>query len=273
MYILDISSILDIKTIPHWLFIIVIMCIVLSFTFAFITKDRFSKRQIQAATSLMGDMGYKLQTINVELQNLKATKEQWYELQKKVTACPSEMIQIRKEFIDYLTFRIEAINIIEQKVHPSTEDLKVLSKTKITVGEINAFYNIMYPNTFQEILNFYMKLKSWTETSNDDSLYKAIEKEFEMIQISGEMMYFNFLELVAVMPQLVKSDFYEKLVPFLTQFPAVKMLSEVEAKSMADRAYNQYQGLITEFASIIGSEEFNIRLLEKDIRDLKLKKK
>ena len=49
------------------------------------------------------------------------------------------------------------------------------------------------------------------------------------------------------------------------------MLSKAEAKSIADRAYNQCQGLLTEFASIVGSEELNVRLLVKDIKRLKTK--
>ena len=107
---------------------------------------------------------------------------------------------------------------------------------------------------------------------SNDWLNKAIEKNFEMIQVSGEMIYFSFLELISEMPQSLKENFYENLVPFLTQYPVVKMLSKIEAKSMADRSYNQYQSLLNDFASIVGSEELNTLLLKQDIERLKLKK-
>lgn len=274
LYLLDVTSLINIKNVSVWIFfIIVIISIVISIIFTYITKDRFSKQQIQAFNSIIGDMGYKLQTMNIELQNLKVTKEKCLGLrQKMINVSVSEITQIREEFINYLIFRLDKIDSISLDIKPSVKDIEIISKTKITIGDINAFYNNIYPNFFQEIKDFYLKIKALDfYLMSNDWLNKAIEKNFEMIQVSSEMIYFSFLELISEMPQPVKENFYENLVPYLTQYPAVKMLSKIEAKGMADRSYNQYQSLLNDFASIVGSEELNILLIEQDIERLKMK--
>lgn len=235
--------------------------------------QKFSRREIQAAASIMGDMSLKLQAFHNELYNLRSTKENWHESQRKITtASSSDAIEIRKEFNNYLIFRLSKMDTIALEIKPSPENIRIISKTDIPLEEINVFYNTSYPKLMHEIRDFYLKLKSQEEQLlTTDWLNKNTGVEFDMLQASGEMFYFSLLELVAEMPKKVKDNFYEKVVPFLTQFPVVKMLSKQEAKILADRAYNQYSDLINKYSAIVGSEDINVKSMEQDVSRIQKK--
>jgi len=276
MYLLDKANWWRFKNVNPWvLMTIAVVCTIVSVIFAILDgKQKFSRREIQAAAIITGDMGLKVQTYHNEQCNLKTTKEKWHDSQKKIsmTTNTSDVFEIRKEFVDYLMFRLSKIDTLSFEIKPSPENIGIISKTEIPLDEINTFYNTYYPNLILEIRNFYLKLKSQEQQIlTTDWLNKTIEIEFDMLQVSGEMFYFSFLDLIAEMPEKVKNDFYRNVVPFLTQFPIVKVLSKQEAKTMADRAYNQYNTLMNKYSAIIGSEDINVKSIEQDVRRIQQK--
>jgi len=273
MYLLDKANWWRFKNVPGWILITIAGgCALLSIIFAAIetTPEKFSRQEIQVTTSLIGDMGYKMQLLNGELSNLKSAREKWNEFKSKIEkASPTDTAQIRKDFIAYLTFRIDKIDTTTFNLKPSQKDLDVISKTKIPLEDIDAFYNIAYPTSIREIRDFYLYLEKFAYlTKIPDLTDKAIDKEFEMLQISGDMFYYSFLEFVSAMPESVIKGFYEKCAPFLTELPTVKNLTKEEAKSFSDKTYNKYQALLNDFASITGSAEMNSLLFQMNIEKL-----
>ncbi len=275
MYLLDKADWIKFKVISPWVLITIAACCTILAIFITIidNKEPFNKREKQAAASVIGDMSLKFQLYHNELINLKNTREKWIDCKKKIQEANSEdAISLRKEFYNYLTFRLSKIDSIPLDIKAPAESIKIISKTDIPIEEINAFYNSAYPESMQEIKDFYKKLLSEGEQLlTTDWLDKATNLEFDMFQIYGEMIYFSFLELVAEMPQKVKYKFYTDFTPFLIQFPPVKMLSKQEAKSLADRAYNKHNELMSEYFALVGSKDKDVKIMEQDFSRIQKK--
>lgn len=274
MYLLDKADWVKFKVVKPWiLIVIVIICTILAIVITIIeNKEPFSKRERQAAAAIIGDMGLKFQLYHNELVNLKSTRDKWSDCRKRIKEVNTEdAINIQKEFHDYLVFRFSKIDSISLNVKVPT-DINTISKTDIPIEDINAFYNSMYPASMQEIKDFYKKLLSEEFTLLfSDWLDKSTNLEFEMLQISGEMAYFSFLELIAETPQKVKENFYTNFAPFMIQFPPMKMLSKQEAKSLSDRAYNKYNDLMSEYSALIGFKDRDVKVMQQDISRIQKK--
>jgi hypothetical protein len=273
MYLLDKANWYRFKNVSAWLLITIAgISALLAILFAYLesSSGKFTRQETQVATSLIGDMGYKMQLLNSELTNLKLTRDYWNDYKTNIAkALPSDTAQIRKDFISYLKYRFDKIDTSSFNIKPSQKDIEVISNTKIPLEDIDAFYNIDFPTSIREIQDFYNYLTGFARLERTSDLSdKAIDKEFEMLQISGEMFYYSLLEIVADMPESVIKDFYEKCSPFLTELPSVKMLTKDEAKSFSDKTYNKYQNLLNDFASITGSAEMNSLLFQMNIKKL-----
>jgi len=268
MYLLDKTDWVKFKIVKPWVLItIAVICTILAIVITIIeNKEPFNKREKQAAAAIIGDMSLKFQLYHNELINLKNIRKKWSDCRKKLEGANAEdVINIQKEFYDYLIFRLSKIDSVPSNIKIPTESINIISKTNIPIEDINAFYNSTYPVSMQEIKDFYKKLQSEEVTLlTSNWLDKATHLEFDMLQISGEMAYFSFLELVAVMPQKVKEDFYANFVPFMIQFPPVKMLSKLEAKSLFDRAHNKYNDLMSDYSALVGSKDKDVKIMQQD---------
>jgi len=275
MYLLDKADWVRFKVVKPWVLItIVIICTILAIVFTIIeNKEPFSKKEKQAAAAIIGDMSLKFQLYHNELINLKNTREKWSDCKKRIEGVNTEdAINIQKEFHDYLIFRLSKIDSIPLTIKVSKESINTISKTDIPIEDINAFYNSAYPVSMQEIKDFYKKLQSEEITLlTSDWLDKATSLEFDMLQISGEMVYFSFLELIAEMPKKVKENYYANFAPFMIQFPPVKMLSKQEAKSLSDRAYNKYNDLMSEYSALVGSKDKDVKVMQQDFSRIQKK--
>jgi len=276
MYFLDKSNWWRFKHAPNWVLIVIAsscatVAIIIGVVEYQISKDPFSRKEKQAASSIMSDICLKLQVINNELNHLAKTNEKLQEVKSTLVNSPDYQKQ-KQDFYSYVDYRVNNMDTLQRSVSLSEQELEIISKTEIPIQDIRAFYNFAYPNSLTEIENIYKEISSQKEYFIEANwLDKPYELKFEMIQLSGQMLYYSVLELIADFPISVKNNFYLQYSPYLTHFPTVKQLTKSEAKSMGDRIYNKYSELVTEFASVIGDEEQNLKSFEQDLQRIETK--
>jgi hypothetical protein len=257
------------------LIVIAVSCAILSVFLAVIKKNidtnGYSRKQEQAALTVIGDMSLKFNIINIEMIGLKQARDKWRDTQKKMASLKGDQLsRAREEYILYLKYRIKILDEIDLASKPGDSIINTLKSTDMSIRDIYVFYNTAYALIIKDIKSLYMTMLNQSDVMLDSDWYdKPFEIQYDIVRFSTYGMYYGFLELVAKMPEKGRKEYYSTFAPRLTEFPDTKMLSEEEAKSLGEKAFNKCDMLAGEYASIVGEENVKVEIKEKDVERIK----
>ncbi len=258
-----------------WVILAIAITTVTSFLFFYSSYE--SKRQLeQVSNVVIGDIGLKMTRLNIELDGIAETSKKWAAFYQMMIM-PGDndwKTQQKESFIHYLNFREQQLQNVDYHSPLTDHHLNVLSKSKVPLEDVQAFYGNAYRMFFDEVASYYANIKNYANMPVVGWLVQTTEMmnlRERMVYLNGESLYYNILELITDMPESSR-QVYNRFSAQLTRFPSTGKMGKEEARSAAEKSFNLYQQSMNEFAVLTGQANKNIKELETDVERIVLKK-
>jgi len=257
-----------------WIVLALLLTTISSFLFFYGRYE--NKRQLeQVSNAVIGDIGLKMTSLNIELEGMKETSKKWAFFYQVMIMPGDEnrKVQEKESLLQYIAFREKQLKEINYQSPLTDKYLDVLSKSQIPLEDVQAFYSVAYRLFFDELGSYYNSLRTmaqtpiqgWTVQTNE-----MMQQRERMVYYNAESLYYNILELIADMPETSRLV-YNRYSAQLTCFPSSGKMGKEEARSAAEKSMNLYQKALTDFAALTGQAAKDVRELEKDVERLAFK--
>jgi hypothetical protein len=257
-----------------WVILAVSIAAISSFVFFYSRYE--SQRQLeQVSNAVIGDIGLKMTRLNVELDGMAEASKKWAFFYQVMIMPGEEEYKNRERtsFIQYIGHREAQLTNVDYHSPLTDNYLQVLSKSKVPLQDVQAYYSTAYKLFFDEAASYYASLKSFAGLPVAGWPIQTGEMMFlreRMVYLNGEVLYYNILELIADMPESAR-QVYNRFSAQLTRFPSTGKMGKDEARSAAEKSMNLYQQTLNQFAALTGQADKDVKELEKDVESLALK--
>jgi hypothetical protein len=257
-----------------WVILAISIAAISSFVFFYGRYE--SQRQLeQVSNAVIGDIGLKMTRLNAELDGVAEVSKKWMAFYQ-LMVMPGDTVyktQARLAFIQLINYREQQLQNIDYQSPLTDHYLNVLTKSKVPLEDVQAFYTTAYRLFFDEAAGYYASLKSfanmpvqgWSLQTGEMMLLRE-----RMLYYNGETLYYNILELIADMPES-SVQVYHRFSAQLTHFPSTPKMGKDAARAAAEKSLNMYQKALNEYAALTGQANKDVKELEKDVERLALK--
>jgi hypothetical protein len=258
------------------LWIILALAITTISSFVFFYGRYESQRQLeQVSNAVIGDIGLKMTRLNVELDGVSEVSKKWAAYYQLMIMPGYEDYKKREKesLIQYINHREEQLIQVDYNSPVTDHYLDVLSKSKVPLEDVQAFYTTAYRLFFDEAAGYYTSIKNYVNMPVEGWLSQTPEMmqlREKMVYLNGEALYYNIIELVADMPESSR-QVYNRFSAQLTSFPNVGRMTKDEARSAAEKSITIYQQSLNKFAAFTGQANIENTELEKDYERIALK--
>ncbi len=224
----------------------------------------------QACTEVVSFMGLEFVKVNGYISEMNDVYREWIDFRAKLAASPSGgKDKIKKDFVNYLDFRVKQIDDTEQRMKTVSWHEDVLLKNGFKTEDIKVFFSMDQTETPKEYI---ATVKRWATTPESGWLTKLDEAIRIKTELSKEMIVgeiYSFIELIIAMPPSVQQTFL-KIKPSLGNFPDVGLQrSQEELRALEDQSQQKCNELLNQYSSLVGDEN---KLVDKMQSDLDAKK-
>jgi hypothetical protein len=250
------------------LLITISVILIMTFGLIYFFESQRQREVEQVATTVVGDAGWRLGLLNVEMQNVKQLANEWDDFFSRT--------QFEAGY-DYEGERERILSLIEkrksniQKYYDSdslsTDMIKILAKSDIPLEDVRAMYGMSFEDCLEELKNYYDFVFLLVETKPNGWLpgfKKSVKLSSSMIEYSYNVYYYNVLTLIADMPESSHEVFNEQY-PLLTEFPVVYEFSKADAERSAERYFKLYEEALYEYTELVGVQGRLIQDFEKQL--------
>lgn len=257
-----------------WVIFAIAIAAITSFVFFYSRYE--SKQQLeQVSNAVIGDIGLKMTRLNVELDGIAEASKKWASFYQMMIMPGDETYKTQEQesFNQFINYREQQLQNVDYNSPLTDHYLTVLSKSKVPLQDVQAFYTTAYKLFFDEAASYYSSLTSFANMPVQGWSVQTGEMMFlreRMVYLNGEVLYYNILELVADMPESSR-QVYNRFSAQLTRFPSTGKMGKDEARSAAEKSMNMYQQTLNQFAALTGQAEKDVKELEKDVERLALK--